>query len=152
MGYQICAISVFKKHDITSPSYVEGMNRPIKFRAWGGGEIKYFVYFDLFSERGEDYFIDQQRQPDGSQHILSFSDVEATHEFTGLHDKNGKEIYEGDIVTLGNEYYVVSWDAFFGLWQLGSPTEGVPYLKLGRANERLEIVGNIYENPDLLTV
>lgn len=85
-------------------------------------------------------------------HIDTYDENTIVREWTGLHDKNGKEIYEGDIVTLGNEHYVVSWDAFFGLWQLGSSTEGVPYLKLGRANERLEIVGNIYENPDLLTI
>jgi len=67
--------------------------------------------------------------------------------FTGLHDKNGKEIYEGDIVAYNKDYG-------------GDKTFEVEYKKGGFTiqnaligvckQESLEVIGNIYENPELL--
>lgn len=70
---------------------------------------------------------------------------------TGLKDKNGKEIFEGDILTSQNYPVkgVVEFRTDLGLW--------VHYLKgynyfeyLGNVAGSKEIIGNIYENPDLL--
>ena len=81
-------------------------------------------------------------------------------QFTGLHDKNGKEIYDGDVLRElpnGNEprnIWEVVWDeaeAKFYLEQIykgkrnGSSTR---YLDI----EGKAVIGNIYENPDLLSV
>lgn len=78
-------------------------------------------------------------------------------QYTGLKDKNGKEIYEGDIMTHPIEKRWFPWviefhGASFCLVNIG--IDGYKhepmYLTEDRVSER-EIVGNIYENPELLT-
>ena len=108
---------------------------------------------DCFMVRGDgvvfEVFDDHTRQRD---------DVEFL-QFTGLHDTDGKEIYEGDVVNvvmpaalIGSqtvEYWrVVEWED--GMWVL----ESVETLnQLHRYRERLttfRVIGNIYEHPHLL--
>lgn len=63
-------------------------------------------------------------------------------QFTGLHDKNGKEIYEGDVVLDHGEY------------EMGTIKHviSVPYLedRDGYKKKNFEVIGNIYENPELV--
>lgn len=81
-------------------------------------------------------------------------------QYTGLKDKNGKEIYEGYIVSLKYLYdkrttdrAQVSWQedkASFGLKSLKGLTNEVYELYQVTAEHNLEIIGNIYENKELL--
>jgi uncharacterized phage protein (TIGR01671 family) len=84
---------------------------------------------------------------------------ETVGQFTGLLDKNGKEIYEWDILKNTKENIIVSviWDVSGAGWQFNEYIDfddGV-----GRGDWRLtigfakncEVIGNIYENPNLLT-
>jgi len=82
-------------------------------------------------------------------------------QFTGLKDKNGKEIYEGDIlihykrdrVTAVAPVYKVCWSEKFARFILKFRNvwnDGKPILYEGFGNKIIEVIGNIYENPKLL--
>ncbi len=63
-------------------------------------------------------------------------------QFTGLLDKNGKEVYEGDILREVNNALVVEWHNT-GFWcEAGDGSWIMP--------SNFEIIGNIYENPELI--
>lgn len=65
-------------------------------------------------------------------------------QYTGLKDKNGVEIYEGDIVCNEGFKEKVYWDEFYG-WVVSDEA------MLGEVNfARIQVIGNIYENPELL--
>lgn len=67
-------------------------------------------------------------------------------QFTGLHDKNGKEIYEGDIVEVNDCKYTIIFRGM-GFWFVDSDDDGWVY----DPNVYLiTVLGNIYENSDLL--
>ena len=83
--------------------------------------------------------------------------------YTELKDKSGKEIYEGDIVELTNTYKgmntksIVEIDfidfTFAGKWAEEYSPSGYMYNPLGSYNfpiVTIEVIGNIYENPELL--
>lgn len=117
------------------------MNREIKFRAFNekGIEEGRWLYFDLESNPYQNHFtcIDWAALP--------------KCQFTGLLDKNGKEIYEGDILKalgLSDFISVVVWDdaqaRFMNKAICGGSFVGAYTPKL------TEIIGNIYENPELL--
>lgn len=84
-------------------------------------------------------------------HHLDGYDVhpESVGQFTGLHDKNGNEIYEGDVIQLGSIKAKIFWHN--GSFHIGlNPNEGANVFNQERAS-RFEIIGNIYQNPELLT-
>ena len=108
-----------------------------------------------------------------SEHFISFmnnnhqwQDVEVipktVGQFTNLPDKNGKEIYEGDIIRWHNfypepeDYFVVKWLDFRGAYSLFRQNHfmsHLPYADLHEMNKKnYEVIGNIYENPELLEV
>jgi uncharacterized phage protein (TIGR01671 family) len=71
-----------------------------------------------------------------------------TH-YTGLKDKNGKEIYEGDILDFDESEWggkfkpeVITFDKIIGKWELCGT--------VGDVEQWRKIIGNIHENPELL--
>jgi len=82
---------------------------------------------------------------------------ESIGQFTGLKDKNGKEVYEGDIVKeqrkrFKDKYFAVKWNNDIGSYifePLDKSLISYPCFNIGTV-KGLEVIGNIYENPELL--
>jgi len=110
--------------------------REIKFRAWNGERMKEVLTWG-FNEK----FISTPKE-------ISPEDDFKVMQYTGLKDKNGKEIFEGDLATdAHNEHYeVVFSDASFAVVHDGNVIEPLNEVASG-----IEIIGNIYENDDLLS-
>jgi uncharacterized phage protein (TIGR01671 family) len=130
--------------------------REIKFRVWDKGTTRNASMFNIsgFVLHGSEYRIWYEFKYDGQTQIFnrSYSKRDLIlMQYTGLKDNNGKEIYEGDVVkeTWRVEPCLVGFD--YGQFALCSP-DGTYYTELYSQDmdENLEIIGNIYENPELL--
>lgn len=129
--------------------------RTIKFRGYGIVEKKWF-YGNLVEGNAGRYITDAYYE-EGQGDMIRYDPIQTKTigQFTGLLDKNGKEIYEGDIVkTKGNWGGVVTWNSrgYFYIND-GYYTEEPDLLPLGSLNcyvrRDIEIVGNIHDNPEL---
>lgn len=145
--------------------------REIKFRVWNKTEDKMTevksMYFPLGSPSGKDITIHDYDDKD-IYVWLALEDVELM-EYTGLKDKNGVEIYEGDICKVSSEYwYSNNYFSIDEPWALTMQVANEDYSFKFKAVEdkcmtiflretnyndfEIEVVGNIYEKEELLEV
>lgn len=156
------------------------MGREIKFRAksfenWHYGSYVHFEKKPVNSRCNINYKDFIVTNEDGGEHYYPIIELHSIGQYTGLKDKNGKEIFEGDILRLtipdgSTRHFVVEWatedrklmplsgfehdgnDIRISGWCFNweghrlypSVIDGVS------DNERMEIVGNIHDNPELL--
>lgn len=134
-----------------------------KFRAWGRDgnypgtpSEKFKMFYDVsvvttFNDKTKhviaDFGMYNGSEYNGTE-IIDYKLMEST----GFTDYNGREIFEGDVVEMAKDvysepaYYVVS-RSMTGTYRLESDEHG---WELWRAHTYCNIVGNIYENPELL--
>jgi len=131
--------------------------REIKFRAWDklAKEMRYSEFkrhhyaLNTQTDRVECSFV-------GMVHSKHFDLMQ----YTGLKDKNGKEIYEGDILYVGSkilhddmvrkEVLVGFKDGAFMYGRGLDPTHMNTYIWTALGLKETEIIGNIYENPEII--
>ena len=114
--------------------------REIKFRVWDILNKKMLKWGDIFDLPAWEIF-------PGTPEQRPFEVMQ----YTGLKDRKGKDIFEGDIVAEGTINYVVAFYA--GSWRLKQNIDGDTWWKsLYRyvANFKVEVIGNVYENPAFL--
>lgn len=136
------------------------MQRQLKFRLWYGEGKKWAT--------GNGFAVDMDGNvvcPTTGKGLSKASDSFVLSQWTGLTDKNGKDVYEGDVVLIDNDDYdpsegddpkiitTVEFDIgrftltggkhshyrdLYEYWEEGTKLDG-------------EVIGNIYENPKLLS-
>ena len=131
--------------------------REIKFRAWHKEKKKILSYGELFAIdcSGEYPFL--ALAAGHYEDCIDPLKVEIM-EFTGLQDCNGVDIYEGDIVTYQYMFqdrkdtteiiYDEKTNSFCAYYQ----DEEIKYTLEKELKNQFEVIGNIYENPELLEV
>lgn len=132
------------------------MNREIKFRIWADNKFYNKCLVGNTNNANDEkwtcpmVWLEKQKE-------WVHCDNGIVCQYTGLHDKNGKEIYEGDIVYCQTKFgkakaiikfidgkFVAYWDSI-----LTHPQNG-HCIACYEINKRFEVIGNIYDNPELL--
>lgn len=136
------------------------MNREIKFR---GKSIMNNTCGDWLYSSGINYGDDVELMycDEDTSEEWNYIDKETLGQYTGLHDKNGKEIYEGDIVLL--DCYNYEEPAFDGKFKVIYDVEKGMWLFVDLENKdrdftfgeirsyykaEIEVIGNKYDNPE----
>lgn len=141
------------------------MQREIKFRAKRKDNNKW-AFGDLVKDNAGGAWIETNLQTwrENCDDVDAFGsrlyvDIDTVGQFTGLTDKKGREIYEGDVLRINNGavicLLVVTWNAEVGSWCLRFKEESKEGTRpLGRwlcdRDYDIELTGNIYDNKELL--
>lgn len=130
--------------------------REIKFRAWLIKDKRIVGVKEMRLGRGG--WVKPDEKKDSWWHTGTFNLMQ----FTGLKDKDGKEIYEGDILTTtelfpnDNAYWEVFWGEMTergaSMWGWMTRTNTGVYMLDNSVRENGKVIGNIYENPELLEI
>lgn len=133
--------------------------REIKFRAkridnnkWAYGGLVQADDYCIIDQQNELY-VEREYNFRGDTHFFQLSgvmcDKTTIGQFTGLKDKSGKEIYEGDILNNGQRNYAVYWNSERGAWWLKNK-DLIYTTPLGFLSIEQFVIGSVYDNPELL--
>ena len=146
--------------------------REIKFRAWDKDYEK-MTYFDDEDYEYKPPFVfrlDQVFKKDSNYddyedfEYNDATDIVEVMQYTGLNDENEKEIYEGDIIEFSYDMFVGNFDTFVAkgkvvfeegafyveVFENERTTKDEAYLLYSINLDTIEVIGNIYDNPELL--
>lgn len=118
--------------------------REIKFRCWDE-KLKRWEYWGLPEDAG--YIAGRFNKENATKKGRRFS-TKTLCQFTGLHDKNGEEIYEGDIVECDDKGSKSLHEVRFTSEKCDESRFG--WDSVGWYENEIEVIGNIYENPELI--
>lgn len=120
--------------------------REIKYRGLSLFGKHQFIYGSLLILNGKYYICPTTSE---KWNMSEFEVIpETVGQFIGLFDRNGKEIYEGDIdADKLNRHHIVEYH-HGGFW---ISSIGIGYTERLHDDRQIEIIGNIYDNPELLT-
>lgn len=122
--------------------------RELKFRIWDGERFLHSSFgkkdAEFISLKIEGGILPQYGG------LINYHKTMVVQQYTGLKDKNGTEIYEGDILKYeflrATIYYEVFWDEVNGAWKNTKKNGG----NVGSWFDLYEVAGNIFENSELL--
>jgi uncharacterized phage protein (TIGR01671 family) len=141
------------------------MSREIKFRAWDSEakEMRWIVSDIHWALHGITHCTWVDGGTLDSYRIVNDGDCVGGRDrfilmqFTGLVDKDGKEIYEGDIITIDSEFDKkhykgnVYWNWKLGMFRMKSfDRESFFGVLLTQPHYEAKVIGNIFQNPELL--
>ena len=124
------------------------MPSELKFRVWHKGAKRWGELFDLvFGGKSGAMFAVRAGFPKGIDEQALADDV-VVEQFTGLLDKNGKEIYEGDIVHASTGNCLVVWQDHTASFAFGM--RGWMYNHFIEEMGEVAVIGNRHEHPELM--
>ena len=127
------------------------MMREILFRGKkiDNDEWTYGFYFEHSIDGQKDSYIKYQTFDEGF--VTNEVVADTVGQYTGLTDKNGKKIFEGDILLKGFEKVLVKWNANQCRWGIYSNNYEICGFNESTQGY-FEVIGNIYDNSELLEV
>ena len=121
-----------------------------KFRAWDSAKKEMFKDTFAITESGQVVVVEQEDVMSPPDYV--FVDHLVIMQSTGLFDKTNTEIFEGDIVQVLDSTYTVFYDNERGSYRLKPHDDrwNVDYMSNFSHGGNFEVIGNIYENKDIL--
>jgi uncharacterized phage protein (TIGR01671 family) len=139
--------------------------RELKFRVWNGAEMVHDVTvgkFGTFYVNPSNNGLDEKDSASLTPFTTKYHEGTPVMQFTGVKDKNGDEVYEGDVVTFLDACSTstengmecdewenigeVFWCDSMHRWDVSNRTD----IDADEALADIEVIGNIYKNPELL--
>ena len=127
-------------------------NRPIKFRAYLKDinkmvEVNEINWYENSDDKGNISSIRYAGETKYAHHYFEFDPNDVVlMQYTGYKDMKDREVYEGDIVRYYDDIYEVKW--MWAGFYIHSLQDG--FDELATNENFVEVIGNIYENPELL--